>query len=95
MEDQTARKPSTSVTTNSKGGWKVTKGGKQISNHKTQKTAISKGQSVAKNVKGELRIHGTDGKIRDTRSYGNDPNPPKDRDHKVTLIGEFNSPVIY
>lgn len=74
-------KKSTNVTSNGKGGWKVTQGGKEVSNHRTQRTAIDQGKSAAKREGGELRIHGTNGKIRDTRSYGNDPNPPKDRDH--------------
>jgi len=32
---------------------------------------------------GEVRIHGLDGKIRDSDTIppGNDPNPPKDKEH--------------
>lgn len=38
---------------------------------------------VAKEGGGEVRIHGRDGKIRDsdTVSPGRDPNPPKDKKH--------------
>ena len=77
-----ARKKSTHVTSNGNGGWKVTQGGQVISNHRTQKTAIQKGRTAAIKEKGELRIHGENGRIRDTRSYGNDPVPPIDRDSK-------------
>ena len=43
----------------------------------TQKEAIKIGTDIAKNQKSELSIHGTDGKIREKNSYGNDPFPPK------------------
>ncbi len=47
----------------------------------TQKDAITVAREIAKNNKSELVIYGRDGKIRDKDSYGNDPNPPKDRKH--------------
>jgi antitoxin HicB len=47
----------------------------------TQAQAIEKAKPLAKAAKGELVIHGRDGKIRDKDSYGNDPHPPKDRKH--------------
>lgn len=43
----------------------------------TQKEAIDVGKSIAKNQQSELVIHGTDGKIREKNSYGNDSYPPK------------------
>ena len=43
----------------------------------TQKEAISIARQIAKNQQSELTIRGVDGKIRDKRSYGNDPYPPK------------------
>jgi hypothetical protein len=43
----------------------------------TQKEAISIARRIAKNQQSELTIRGVDGKIRDKRSYGNDPCPPK------------------
>lgn len=46
-----------------------------------QRDAISVARGIAKNNKSELVIHGKDGKIRDKDSYGNDPNPPKDKKH--------------
>ncbi len=47
----------------------------------TQKEAIEIAREIAKNQESELVIHGKDGKIRDKDSYGNDPNPPKDKKH--------------
>jgi len=44
----------------------------------TQKQAINAAIPIAKNNKSEVVIHGTNGKIRDKDSYGNDPVPPKD-----------------
>jgi hypothetical protein len=43
--------------------------------------ALRRGKELAKKSGGELRIHGMDGKIQNSNSYGNDPNPPKDRKH--------------
>lgn len=42
----------------------------------TQKEAIEVAKEISKNQQAELKIHGTDGKIRDSISYGNDPFPP-------------------
>jgi hypothetical protein len=63
------------------GKWSV-KGagnGKSTVTTNTQKQAIEKAKVIAKNQKSEVVIHGKDGKIRDKDSYGNDPNPPKDK----------------
>ena len=46
---------------------------------KTQKEAIEIAREIAINQEAELIIHGLDGKIRDTDSFGNDPCPPKDK----------------
>ncbi len=48
---------------------------------KTQKEAINIARRIAKNQKSELIIQNTEGKIRSKDSYGNDPCPPKDREH--------------
>lgn len=45
----------------------------------TQKQAIQIAQDIARNQKSDTKIHGKDGKIRAGNSYGNDPNPPKDK----------------
>ena len=48
---------------------------------KTQKEAIDIAREIAKNQKSELIIQNTEGKIRSKDSYGNDPYPPKDKEH--------------
>lgn len=48
---------------------------------KTQQDAIDAAKSQAKKDHVEVVIHRRDGTIRDSDSYGNDPNPPKDRKH--------------
>ena len=64
-------------------GWAVKKEGAQRASsvHTTQGDAISSGTDLAKSSKTELVIHRPNGKIRDSDSYGNDPNPPKDTKH--------------
>lgn len=47
----------------------------------TQAEAIKIAREIAINNKSEVVIHRPDGTIRDKDSYGNDPNPPKDKKH--------------
>jgi len=47
----------------------------------TQAEAIKIAREIAINQKSEVVIHRADGTIRDKDSYGNDPNPPKDKKH--------------
>jgi uncharacterized protein YdaT len=47
----------------------------------TQKQAIERARDQAKREQVEVVIHGRDNKIRDSDSYGRDPNPPKDKKH--------------
>ena len=47
----------------------------------TQQQAIARGRELAKQDRVELVTHRKDGTIRDSDSYGNDPNPPKDEKH--------------
>lgn len=65
------------------GDWAVKREGadRASSIHPTQGDAIDAGRELAINNRSELVIHGRDGKIRDKDSFGNDPNPPKDRKH--------------
>lgn len=49
--------------------------------HGTQSAAINAGKSLAEKANTELVIHRPDGRIRDSDSYGKDPNPPRDRKH--------------
>jgi hypothetical protein len=63
------------------GGWSVKREGSKRSSAvtETQAEAVKEGRKFAQESKGELAVHGEDGKIREKRSYGNDPCPPKDK----------------
>lgn len=72
------------VVPNADGGWDVVApGGKRRSAHTdTQAEGIARAREIVRNAGGgEVRIHGRDGRIRDsdTVAPGNDPNPPRDR----------------
>lgn len=64
-----------------KDGWQVRTEGRERATtiQATQAQAISKGREIAISRQTELIIHGRDGKIRNSNSFGNDPCPPKDR----------------
>lgn len=47
----------------------------------TQSEAIEIAKEIAINQQSEVVIHRPNGQIRDKDSYGNDPNPPKDKKH--------------
>jgi hypothetical protein len=47
----------------------------------TKEGAQRAGRDQAKKDKVDLVIHGKNGKIQDSDSYGNDPCPPKDKKH--------------
>lgn len=66
------------------GGWDVVKPDAQrpSAHAGTQKEAVDRAREIVHNAGGgEVRIHGRDGKIRDTDTIapGNDPNPPRDK----------------
>ena len=65
------------------GRWAVQRAGGQRASsvHDTQGDAVNAGRDLARQAGGELRIHRPNGQIRDSDSYGNDPNPPRDRKH--------------
>jgi len=65
------------------GRWTVKHGGgtTPVSTHHKQSTAIERAEQIAKQEETELIIRGRDGTIRSKDSYGNDPIPPKDREH--------------
>ena len=65
------------------GSWATRKEGAQRvgATTETQKQAIERARDQAKREKVEVVIHGRDNKIRDSDSYGNDPNPPTDKKH--------------
>lgn len=64
-------------------GWATQKEGASRAGHltNTQREAIEKAREQAKRENVEVVIHRQDGSIRDSDSYGNDPNPPKDKRH--------------
>ena len=67
---------STSVhtTPNKNGdGWTNTAGGQTLGTYATQAEAIEAGRAHAQSTRAEHHIHGRDGRIRDSNSYGNDP----------------------
>lgn len=74
------------VVKNPSGGWEAKKeGSERSSSHAdTQREAEVDAKRFSSNSGGgEVRIHGEDGKIRDsdTVAPGNDPSPPKDEKH--------------
>lgn len=66
-----------------KDGWATKKegAGRAGSVHSTQKAATERARGQAIRERTEVVIHRKDGTIRDSDSYGNDPNPPKDKKH--------------
>ena len=65
------------------GGWatKIEGASRAGSRHSTQADAIEKARTQAVREKTEVVIHRKDGRIRDSDSYGSDPNPPHDEKH--------------
>ena len=63
------------------GDWAVKKEGiqKPVSIHRTQANAEDKTRILAKKAEVEAVYHNRQGIIKDKDSYGNDPNPPKDK----------------
>ena len=79
-----AQENSRDVVQNSNGGWDVVApNADRASAHRdTQAEAIERAREIVTNAGGgEVRIHGRDGKIRDSDTVGggNDPLPPRDR----------------
>jgi hypothetical protein len=75
-----------SVFRNDDGEWVNKEDGNERASsvHQTQKEAEAAARQMLKNSGGgELSTHGRDGTIRskDTIAPGNDPNPPKDKEH--------------
>lgn len=71
------------VTHRKDGSWAVKGAGDERASslHETQQKAIEAARPIAEKNKSELVIHGRDNKIRDSDSFGPDPNPPKDSKH--------------
>lgn len=63
--------------------WAVKKEGvtKPVSVHHTQSASEDKTRRLAKQAEVEAVYHNRYGIIKDKDSFGNDPNPPKDKKH--------------
>ncbi|MBA5775969.1 DUF2188 domain-containing protein [Stappia sp. F7233] len=61
------------------GRWSVKKAGssRATSIHPTQDEAIRAATKIARNQKTGVYIHGTDGRIRERNSFGDDSHPSK------------------
>lgn len=77
------KKPNICVTPHPDGGWQVKKeGNKRASSKSNVKVdAVKKAVNQGKREKVEVIVQRKDGTIQSKDSYGNDPNPPKDREH--------------
>ena len=62
-------------------GWAVKKSNASKSSActSTKSDAASKAKELSKNSGSEMVVHGKNGKIQYSNSYGNDPCPPKDK----------------
>ena len=67
------------VTPHPQGGWQVKGAVNQRATVRTDTQAQAKAiaRNIARNNRAELIVHGTNGRIREKSSYGNDPYPPK------------------
>lgn len=65
------------------GGWATRKEGAQRVGHTsdTQQHAYEQARQQAEREGVEVVIHRPDGTIRNSNSFGNDPNPSKDKKH--------------
>ncbi|WP_025728456.1 DUF2188 domain-containing protein [Atopobacter phocae] len=71
------------VTPHPTGNWQVIGAGnkKPTKLFPTQKEAEDFARGIARNQRAELVTHGRNGRIRSKDSYGNDPCPPRDKEH--------------
>ena len=60
--------------------WKVTQGGRTLSNHLTQETALTAAKRVARRNRVDVVTHGRNGRIRSKGSFGNE-SAPRDIEH--------------
>ncbi len=61
-------------------GWDVEKEGQKapVKHFETKPPAIEKAKAIAKDAdRGQIKIHGKDGKTQTEHTYGQDPHPPK------------------
>lgn len=74
------KKASVHTTPNPAGkGWVNQQDGEVLSSHRLKERAVEQGRIDAKRAQVEHAVHNRDGRIGEKNSYGNDPNPPRDR----------------
>jgi len=68
------------VPNSTQGGWNVKREGTERTSVRTETKAeaVKLGRVISQRSGNELVIHGKDGKIQRSDSYGYDPCPPKD-----------------
>jgi hypothetical protein len=76
-----SRRSSNVIVSRNSGGWKVTQNGQTLSTHRLQSRAIDSGRTEARHDRTDLVVQGRNGQFRSKDSYGNDPLPPRDREH--------------
>jgi len=71
------------VPNSKKGGWdsKRENASRASKHFDTKEKAMDWSRNKAKQEHAELIPHKKDGRIQNPNSYGNDPNPPKDKKH--------------
>ncbi|SOE21218.1 hypothetical protein SAMN06298216_1689 [Spirosomataceae bacterium TFI 002] len=71
------------VSNKDRGGWdaKRENAERASKNFDTKQEAMDWGKDQAQKIGAELIPHRKDGQIQNPNSYGNDPNPPKDKSH--------------
>ena len=64
-------------------GWAVRREGaeRDSSHHGRKSNAMEAARDTARRDRVEVVEHGKNGRIQDSDSYGNDPNPPRHRKH--------------
>ena len=69
------------VAPDQRGGWSVRRRGAERASKvfDTQGDAVAYAKDIAKRQGSNLYIHGKDGRIRSSDSYGSDPLPPKQK----------------
>lgn len=64
-------------------GWAVHGAGntRDTAIYDTQREAQERARTIAQNQHSEVIVQGQNGRIRSKDSYGNDPCPPRDKEH--------------
>ena len=76
-----ARKSTHVVPNSGKSGWDIRQSNAQRSSgfFNNKADAVNRAREISRNQQSELVIHNRNGRISQSDSHGNDPNPPKDK----------------